>query len=174
MDDRPREKDKGLLLLIAVFLILFPVLFKPWIHGFDTVAYYSWLRTVVIDRNLDVGDEFSYFGYGLERGRAPTGYTYNEWAVGSAVLWSPFFILAHVLVTLANRLGVPVAADGYGSPYVWAVSLGSATYAFIGLVLTYRFVLFSPPHQCPCHPGCLAIKPLSVLYVQPPSNVPCQ
>jgi len=65
MDDRPREKDRGLLVLLAVFLMLFPFLFKPWIHGFDTVAYYSWLRTVAIDRNLDVGDEFSHFGYGL-------------------------------------------------------------------------------------------------------------
>jgi len=146
MDDRPREKDKGLLVLITAFLILFPFLFRPWIHGFDTVAYYSWLRTVVIDRDLDVGDEFSYFGYGSERGRTPTGYTYNEWAVGSAVLWSPFFLSAHLLVTLANRLGVPVAADGYGAPYIWAVSLGSAIYAFIGIILTYRLccTLFSP------------------------------
>jgi hypothetical protein len=146
MDDRPREKDRGLLVLLAVFLMLFPFLFKPWIHGFDTVAYYSWLRTVAIDRNLDVGDEFSHFGYGLERGRTPTGYTYNEWAVGSAILWSPFFLLAHVLVTLADRLGFPVAADGYGAPYIWAVSLGSAIYAFIGIILTYRLccALFSP------------------------------
>ena len=53
---------------------------------------------------------------------------------------------AHLLVTLANRLGVPVAADGYGAPYIWAVSLGGAIYAFIGIILTYRLccTLFSP------------------------------
>jgi len=87
--------DKGILILIIIFLVAFLVLFKPWIHGFDTVAYYSWLRSAVIDGNLQMSDEFTHYGYGAERGTAPTGYTYNEWAVGSAVLWSPFFLAAH-------------------------------------------------------------------------------
>ena len=50
--------DRGVLVLAAIFLAAFLVLFKPWIHGFDTVAYYAWLRSVVIDGDLQVGDEF--------------------------------------------------------------------------------------------------------------------
>lgn len=141
-----KNLDKGVLILLIVFVGAFPFLFKPWVHGFDTVAYYSWLRTVVIDGNLDVGDEFAHYGYGAERRRTITGYTYNEWAVGSAVLWSPFFLIAHGFSLLARAMGFPIVADGYGSQYIWAVSIGSAVYAFAGIILTYRLgrALFSP------------------------------
>lgn len=142
----PQNVDKGTVILLIVFLAAFPLLFKPWIHGFDTVAYYSWLRTTVIDGDLNVGDEFAHYGYGAERGMTLTGYTYNEWAVGSAVLWSPFFLIAHGVSLLARALGLPVVADGYGAQYIWAVSIGSAIYAFIGILLTYRLgrALFAP------------------------------
>ncbi|MFQ6100791.1 MAG: hypothetical protein ACE5OS_06100 [Anaerolineae bacterium] len=130
--------DKGAVVLAIIFLAAFPLLFKPWIHGFDTVAYYSWLRSTVIDGNLDVGDEFAHYGYDAERGSTHTGYTYNEWAVGSAVLWSPFFLAAHGLSHLAHVLGLPVATDGYAAQYVWAISLASAMYAFIAVLLTYH------------------------------------
>lgn len=138
--------DKGTLVLLIVFLAAFPFLFKPWVHGFDTVAYYSWLRTAVIDGNLNVGNEFAHYGYGAERGTTPTGYTYNEWAVGSAILWSPFFLIVHSLSLLARTLGLPVTTDGYGAQYVWAAGLSSATYAFVGILLTYSLCreLFAP------------------------------
>lgn len=141
-----KKADRGMVILLIVFLAAFPLLFKPWIHGFDTVAYYSWLRTTVMDGNLDVGDEFTHYGYGAERGMTITGYTYNEWAVGSAVLWSPFFLIAHGFSLLAPALGLPVVADGYGAQYIWAVSISSAVYAFIGILLTYHLgrALFSP------------------------------
>lgn len=141
-----KNADRGMVILLSVFLVAFPFLFKPWIHGFDTVAYYSWLRTTMIDGNLNVGDEFTHYGYGAERGMTITGYTYNEWAVGSAVLWSPFFLIAHGFSLFASALGVPISADGYGAQYIWAVSIGSAIYAFVGILLTYRLgcALFSP------------------------------
>ena len=130
--------DKGAAILVVIFLVAFLVLFKPWVHGFDTVAYYSWLRSAVIDGNLQMNDEFTHYGYGAERGMTPTGHTYNEWAVGSAILWSPFFLAAHGLSLLARAVGLPVVTDGYAAQYIWAISLGSALYAFIGLLLTYR------------------------------------
>lgn len=141
-----KHVDRGPVILLIIFLTAFPFLFKPWIHGFDTVAYYSWLRTIVIDGNLDVGDEFNYYGYGAERGATITGYTYNEWAVGSAVLWAPFFLIAHGFSLLACTWGLPVVANGYETQYIWMVSIGSALYAFIGILMTYYLcrALFSP------------------------------
>jgi len=130
--------DRGLLALALVFLVVFPFLFKPWVHGFDTVAYTAWLRSLVVDGDLEVGDEFAHYGYAHERGRTDTGHTVNEWAVGSAVMWSPFYLIAHVLVRLAGALGWSVPADGYSPPYVWAISLGSALYGLGAIGLTYR------------------------------------
>jgi hypothetical protein len=130
--------DKGIVGLTIIFLIAFGVLFKPWIHGFDTVAYFSWLHTVVIDGNLNVGDEFTHYGYGAERGVTPTGYTYSEWAVGTAVLWLPFYLFMHGLTYGGRSVGFDVGVSGYETHYIWAISLASALYAFIGILITYR------------------------------------
>ena len=75
------------LLLGIVFVLAFLPLFKPWIHGFDTVGYYSWLHSAVIDGNLDVKDEFAHYGYGQERGITATGHTYND----QLSFWPHFF-----------------------------------------------------------------------------------
>jgi len=132
------QGHRATLVLAAIFVVALPVLFKPWIHGFDTVGYYSWLHSAVIDGDLEVGDEFAHYGYADERAKTVTDLTYNEYAVGSAVLWSPFFLAAHGLSHLARALGASVATDGYAPQYVWAISLGSALYGFAAVLLSYR------------------------------------
>ena len=137
--------DRGVLILIAIFIIAAVPLFKPWIHGFDTVAYYAWLRSAVVDGDLNFQNEFEHYGYGNERGLTATGNVVNEWAIGSAVLWSPFFLIAHGLSLAASRLGLPVAADGYAVQYEWAIGIGSALYGLAAILLSYQLArkLFS-------------------------------
>jgi len=129
--------DRGAVILLAIFLLAGSLLFKPWIHGFDTVAYYSWLRSGVIDGDLHLRNEFDHYGFGNEAGETATGYTVNEWAIGSALLWLPFFLIAHGGSLVAHHLGLPVAIDGYAAQYIWAISLGSALYGFAAVLLTY-------------------------------------
>ncbi len=133
-----RRIDPGILTLVLALLLLFPLLFKPWVHGADTIGYYSWLRSLVIDGDLQTADEFEHYGMGWLNTYADTGLRDNPGAVGSAVLWSPWFLAVHGLTLLGRALGWPWAADGYGQPYILAVSLGSTVYAFAGLLLTYR------------------------------------
>lgn len=130
--------DQGIWVLIVVFALALLVLFKPWVHGFDTVGYYSWLRSIVVDGDLEVGDEFIHYGYGDKRGQTITGYTYNEYAVGSAVLWLPFFLIAHAVALCGQAAGLSFVPDGYGAPYVWAVGLGSTLYGLGAVLLSYR------------------------------------
>ncbi len=121
--------------LIALRFIGFAVLFKPWVHGTDPVGYYSWLRSAVIDGNFDTTDEYYFYGED-QLGHihpGPTGYNENPYAVGSAILWSPFFLAAHVISIVLH-----LPTDGYAPLYVFAASLGSAIYAAIGLWLAYR------------------------------------
>jgi len=140
------SRDRGTRLLAAIFVVGLLLLFKPWVHGFDGVAYYAWLRSVVIDGDLDVGNEFTHYGYPSERPRTETGLTYSEYAVGSAVLWSPPFLLVHALSLVGRALGAPAVADGYAPQYVWAISLASAAYGFGAILLTHGLcrALFSP------------------------------
>jgi hypothetical protein len=121
--------------LIGLWLIGLIVLFKPWVHGTDPVGYYSWLRSAVIDGDLDTTDEYVHY----EQDKldiifpGPTGYNRNPYAVGSAILWSPFYLVAHLTSAV---LGLPT--DGYAPPYVFAAGIASAIYALIGLWLIYR------------------------------------
>jgi hypothetical protein len=71
-------------------------------------------------------------------GRMPNGSLRNVAAVGPSVLWTPFFLTAHGLVRLLNSLGSNVVADGYSLPYRWLCAVGTALYAFLGVLLAFR------------------------------------
>jgi hypothetical protein len=59
-----------------------------------------------------------------------SGRVENQWSIGPALLWLPFFAAAH-LAALAGA-GTP---DGYAPVYLWAVAIGTALYGFASLLL---------------------------------------
>ncbi len=130
--------DRTLLILWAAVML---VLFRPQLHGFDTVAYYAWLRSAVIRGTLDVTETFAHYGYLGERGLSPTGYRLNEWPVGPAVLWLPFFLAGHLTALAANLVGLAVPAGGFSPPYLVLTALGSSVYGLAGLFLLRRLML---------------------------------
>ena len=148
--------DAGALFIIGIFLLLLPFS-TPRIYATDEVQYYSHLRSLYFDHDLDFTNEYRHFAtVGNEHGdpavynallrhrpddppRNPaTGKFRNLAPIGSALLWSPGFVLADVGVRLARLLGADVAANGYTWPYIWAACYMSLLYALLGLLLTYR------------------------------------
>ena len=127
-------------LLWASWALAMLLLFRPAIHGIDTVGYYSWLRSVGIQGSLDVSDEFFALGYGGERAQTFTGYQRNEYPVGSAVMWAPFFALGHLVALGGNLVGAEWPLDGYSAPYLAATAFGSSLYALAGLWLLFRLL----------------------------------
>lgn len=121
----------GALFFTWVGLML--ALFRPELHGFDPVAYYAWLRSAVLQGSLDATETFARYGYLEERGLSPTGYRLNEWPVGPAILWLPFFLVGHLAALAA---GAP--ADGFSAPYLVLTALGSSLYGLAGLFLVRR------------------------------------
>lgn len=151
----PRS-DPGLFVVLIVFLVLLP-LSTPRIYATDEVQYYAYVRSVYFDRDLNFANEYAHFAeVGRKNGdpavfnallrdnpadpplNPQTGMLRNVAPVGSALLWSPGFVLADLVVRIANALGANIAADGYSAPYIWAVCWMSALYALLGLLLTYR------------------------------------
>jgi hypothetical protein len=69
--------------------------------------------------------------------------------MGSALLWSPFYLAAHAGVLAARALGAQLPADGYGLPYLAAVCYASSLYGLLGLLLIHdalrRFGAFAEP-----------------------------
>jgi hypothetical protein len=130
-------------LIFLIFLLLFPVLFRPFIHGADTVGYYAWLRSAAIEGTLDVKNSFHHYSNEFAESsrdtamnlRTPTGYTHNQWSAGSAILWAPLFLATHAGVRIAGVFGVNTPADGYSWPYPLAASLSSVLYGLIALCL---------------------------------------
>ncbi len=138
----------GRRLLVLLFVLSLPLV-SPRLRGADEIEYFAWLRSAAFDRDLDFGNEYQHFyerdpqglaGFKqtfLDRREPLTGRHINFGPLGSAVLWSPFYLLAHVGVLLARALGAGVAADGFALPYVAAACLGSAVWGFLGLLLTH-------------------------------------
>jgi len=131
--------------LFIIFLLSLPFI-NPWVRG-DGVGYYAYVRSFFMDGDLDFRNEYSHgnrtFLDGTFSGMPPptkTGHVPNQWSVGPAVLWTPFFLIGHSIAFLLNKLGWNVAVDGYSKPYLYAISIGTAIYGFIGLLLIFNII----------------------------------
>ncbi|NTV99703.1 MAG: hypothetical protein HGA19_00180 [Oscillochloris sp.] len=141
-------------IIVGVFLLLLPIS-VPRVALSDEVQYYAYLRSVYFDHDLDFRNEYTHFAEEGQRfndkavanallredavnPNPHTGLLRNVAPVGSAILWSPGFMLADLGVTIANASGATIPRDGYSRPYVMAACFMSAFYCLIGLLLTYR------------------------------------
>jgi hypothetical protein len=156
---RPRFFERGLIVLIALYLLTLPLVTHT-IRAADEIEYFAYLRSFAFDHDLDFLNEYTYF-YNLDPKKyscvpppgqtdcksfqgtfidtvTETGKRPNFGPIGTAVLWSPFYLAGHLFAVGARALGSDVAIDGYSQPYIWSVTLGSAAYALFGLLLAYR------------------------------------
>jgi|WetSurMetagenome_2_1015567.scaffolds.fasta_scaffold10159_3 hypothetical protein len=127
-------------IILLIFILCFIVLFRPDLKGADQVGYYSWVRSFVIDHNLDIKNEFEYFHMENLAVKLNGVYHAQPWAIGCAILWLPFFLLAHLSTWSLTLLGVSIQANGYSFIYRAMVSLGTTCYALLGLLLTYKLL----------------------------------
>lgn len=131
-------------LCVLVFLVMIPMPRKSnMLIGADGISYYMYVRSLVIDGDLNFANEYDYFvprttAWLPPRLTTPTGKTSNLYAVGPALLWLPFYLVAHASSALLRLMGAPAQLDGYGYIYQAAVCLGSVVYGYLGILLTYR------------------------------------
>lgn len=147
--------ERPLVLFTAIFLIfmivfgasifLLPHRYGRLIVG-DGIYYYVYLRSVVIDGDLDFTNDYTLYQrfnnedlekkrQMLELHKTPFGKPANYFSVGPAVLWAPVFIPTHLF---ALALGLP--HDGFSYLYEAPVLLLSIVYGFIGMLLIYAVV----------------------------------
>lgn len=132
-------------LAVAAAVLASCALATPYVRG-DGNGYYAWVASVVVDRDLELTNQYRH-GDPLFRARyfdeagavrperlTATGRMEDQWAVGPAVLWSPFVVAADVVsrVTGAER------ADGFGAVYRRVVAAGTMLYALAGLWLSVQ------------------------------------
>lgn len=126
-------------LLLAIFLVSAAFLLMPWIHGNDGAGYYAPTRSLVVDGDLDLQNEYDFFvqdrPLAALRPDPNTGKYYSQYPVGVSLLWLPAACLAH---GLSQLLGYP--ANGYTTFYYWILCFWSALLAFGGIWLLFRFL----------------------------------
>jgi hypothetical protein len=142
-----QSQTRPLLILTALFLLSLPLV-TTRIYASDEVQYFSYLRSLWFDHDVSFENEYRHFyesgvvrypGFHetfLER-QTPTGRRETFATMGSALLWSPFYAVADVVVRVRRAMGdSSIAADGYSQPYVSAVAYGSAVYGWLSLMLS--------------------------------------
>jgi hypothetical protein len=115
------------LILLAAFLLYSPTDNTSW----DPSFYYAQLRAPLLDHDLNIEDEVTPPD-GIQsrtaRGRIP-----SPWPIAPGVLWSPFFVTAHI-----TQLVRGAQSDGRSLLYYAFVAAGSALYGWAGLMATFR------------------------------------
>ncbi len=141
--------ERGVILLIGLYLLTLPLMTHD-IRAADEIEYFSYLHSLAFDGDLNFLNEYQYFfdrapekytRSGFKKTFidtvTPTGLRPNFGPIGTAVLWAPFYMGGHLAALIGAAAGLPVVADGYAKPYLWAITLGSALYALGGLLLSY-------------------------------------
>jgi len=99
----------------------------------DAVEYFSHVRSLYFDHDLDFANEFEHFGI-LTRGdkvvKTATGHRRTIFSVGPAVLWMPFYACGDLWARIVGDV-----EDGYSPSHIRAVCLASLVYGAVGLLL---------------------------------------
>ncbi len=98
------------------------------ILGSDPEGYYQYLPHFFLR-------DWQYFGHLPWAIPYGEGKTISVYTCGLAILWSPFFLLAHFTSVFLN-----LDADGYANVYYGFVLIAALFYVYIGLVFLYRLV----------------------------------
>ncbi len=140
-----RRSLTAVLLCCAALLVLRSSQPPRQVLGWDVFGYYLYLPATFIHHDIGLQDhawldrvmvqyEPSATLYQLVEG--PDGNRVIKYSAGMAVLYAPFFLLAHLAAPL---LGFP--ADGFSAPYPYIIAFGCLLYAFLGLFVLRRLLL---------------------------------
>ncbi|MDR3444388.1 MULTISPECIES: hypothetical protein [unclassified Dyella] len=104
----------------------------------DGFGYYAYLPSVFIDHSLELSSALKNMPEGATSyavGINPvngTGRNFNKYAVGTALLQSPFFLSAHVLAGVAGE-----PQTGYSRFYQIANTVSAISYLCIGMIFLF-------------------------------------
>lgn len=125
------KKWVALILLIVLVFGFYSMNRNSWNMSADSKLYYVYLRSMFFDGDLHFTNDYIKMGGPFYSMNHQTGYWNNPFAVGSSILWFPFFLTGHLY---AKCLDYPT--DGYAEfPYGTSINLAGLLLAWIGIVL---------------------------------------
>jgi len=149
------------------YVALCLVALRPTIHGSDGHGNYAYLRSLLFDADLNFRNDYALFdratGGRFDFGAIPieesTGRPGNRYGIGSALLWAPFVAPVQVISKWQGRAGT-----GLEARYVWALGIGSAVWAGLGLAMLLMLCrhIWRPGPAWMALAAALALSPLPV------------
>jgi len=131
---------------ISIGIVLILVLLTNFRHArynqpggvieWDVKSYYAWLPAVLIHNDLSLefrSADIDKYGELIWPVETPTGKQAIVTTMGMAFLYSPFFVVAHIV-----SLITPYEADGYSLPYRFALTFAGLFYLWAGLLFLKR------------------------------------
>jgi hypothetical protein len=141
-----------LFIFISLLLIYARLHIGGGIPGGDSIRYYSYLQTIVINHNLDFTPAFDYFHgtksqfTGLVKlpqlpDKHPlTGYYIMHYPIGVLLSWLPFFLFGHLLALIIHLFHPdPSLLSGFSMVHYFFTSISSLFYLLAGCYLAYRY-----------------------------------
>lgn len=141
--------ERGALVMAILFLVSLPFV-TPRVAASDEIEYFSYLPSIVMDGDLNFRNQYEYFCNRTPDCvsptfhqtfldlKTPTGLQINFGPIGTAILWLPFYLVAHLFALVAQNFNPAFVANGVSTPYIYAVCIGSVFYGWVGMYLAYR------------------------------------
>jgi hypothetical protein len=103
----------------------------------DGRYYYAYVTSLALDGDVDFANQYANPKQGNPwgHGKTPTGKMANPFYVGAAIMWMPFFGVAHGASLVAEPHAL--AADGYSDLTQEGTLYGSFVYGVLAAVLCY-------------------------------------
>jgi len=130
-----RRSIRNAAIMIVVLWASVAAFFGPtdnW--SWDPSFYYGMLRAPVVDHSLDIRHDVAVPAE-YRKLRTATGLYPSVWPIGTSILWSPFFIAAHLYKLLFDAQN---NANGWSPLYIAMVSAGSTLYGLLGVLVTFQ------------------------------------
>ncbi len=111
------------LLICIIYLLGFfghALFVQKTVYG-DGIFYFSWLRSVVVDHNINFANEYAHFGVNTPGNKHP---------IGAPLFWLPWYAQAHTII----------GGTGYEFLYQLLAGFLSVLAALSGLILLYRLL----------------------------------
>ena len=148
-DSFERKSYRGRLYLIfAALMLLYGVtLLLPHrnnnLMGGDAQQYYAHMRSLLLDGDINLENDAELFNRRLPPGHDPEFRLWinaHNFSIGPGILWTPFFLVAHLGVRVSAALGASIPTDGYSLVEQSAVGFASVLYGCAAMFLTYAFL----------------------------------
>ncbi len=138
-----QAKNRPAFLILGLWFLSFLVLLIKTVPvSGDGIYYFAYLRSLFIDHDLNFFNELTHFAgqnifvakYLAGGVHTATGLAHNLYSIGPAILWAPFYAVAHLFALAGGQI------DGYSHRELLAPSLATSFYGLLGLGLSYSFI----------------------------------